>query len=155
MDKAKLNLILASLNTIFVKSEDFIILLVASIHFIWGFVRMTAMRTDITAPTVFINNIFGNLTPLILVAAGVFSFWAVLSSADRNSTMFNIAIGIQQSIVLMTLTSCILAIFHGYPDGTIRPWHFILIDQIPSISIAFHHTLSVLNVDLIRIKNKR
>jgi len=53
----------------------------------------------------------------------------------------------QQGAVIATAGGAIAAVISGhYADGVMRPWAFILADQLPSILIAVFHTLALFDL---------
>ncbi len=109
-------------------------------HILWGIIILfTPFQINTTTLTT-INNLFPNYSygGVLLILGGIL---AIISAELKNKPIiYNIALLAPLIFfVLIAGFNAVNAVLHGqYADGTIRPWQFILADQMhPIILMIF------------------
>ena len=122
------------------------------LHFAWAVLLVTGNTVLGTTPVhafSFIGNNVAIAIVLILVAG---SATAGLVSGKQPYHQA-LAATPQQFLLLISAGGAVDAVIRGqYADGIERPWVFILADQLPSILVAFVHTLALLDLAGIRLR---
>jgi len=121
------------------------IMYVTALHLCWATLILVSPATEATTPLQALVNLFGEgriLSAMFLVGA---AFATV--GAYYPSTLVGVMCMLpQQALLVIAASGAAEAVVRGsYPDGVIRPWIFILADQVSLILLAPAYTLAVLS----------
>lgn len=114
------------------------------IHFIWGLIIFRSIEALYTTPTYALGLIFKDHTLLGLILMAV-SVCATIGYLQKTNNIKHIIFLIPQQITLsISAFGALYMVISGhYADGVTRSIDFILVDQLPIISIALCHFLAV------------
>lgn len=127
----------------------YVVLLASLLHLMWAGLLIADVGAGGSTPVAILLRIFGGpvRATVVLVAvasaAMCFPFVRYRMSAKAMAAMLLP----QQTVLLMSAGAGLWATSIGhYADGVIRPWGFILADQLPVILLALLYTVAVLEV---------
>lgn len=127
-------------------SGGFVMISYASaLHLLWAFVLLFFgyAAAGSTALSGLLLTVGGNRW--VLIVALTFAAVGALLAVGRPPSMLGLSLMLPQQVLLLISTFAGLqAVFMGaYADGVVRPWPFILTDQLPIILAAPLYTVAV------------
>jgi hypothetical protein len=145
----------------------FVVLAVSTLHVTWAILLAFSVPAEHSTPVAAVISVLGgSRTAAIVVLGGtavlaLAASWFHLSSRHKPAHPLLLAAGLipQQFLMLVSAFGGVKAAFDGhYADGIMRPWQFIISDQLAIILGAFLYTaamLVLLRADWRRLENWR
>lgn len=114
------------------------------IHFIWGLIVFRSIEALYTTPTFVLGLIINNHTILGLVLM-LISICSIIGYLQKTSNIKHIILLVPQQVTLcISAFGALYMVMSGhYADGVPRSTDFMLVDQLPIISIALCHFLAL------------
>jgi len=121
------------------------IMYVTALHLCWAVLILMSPVTEVTTPLQALVTLFGEgraLSAMFLVGAA----FATVGAYYPNTLIGVMCMLPQQALLVIAASGAAGAVLQGsYPDGAVRPWIFILADQVGLILLAPAYTLAVLS----------
>jgi hypothetical protein len=117
-----------------------VVLLATLQHTVWGLTDLFTNIHAVTAPTYVLTRLVGGGRLEGLFYLGVAGMAAIGMNSRSISTKLKMLAPQQFSLLLSAAGSLMSVLLNHYPDGTTRPWPFILNDQAANILLALLYT---------------
>jgi hypothetical protein len=125
----------------------YIVMFASLLHLVWAGLLLFDKSAGNSTPVAILTKVCGGpyrtafVLVVVAVAAMIFPFIRYRISTSAMSLMLIP----QQTLLLMSAGAGVYAaVVRHYADGVIRPWPFILSDQLPVILLAVLYTVAVL-----------
>lgn len=136
-------------------SSLFVVALVSLLHLAWAALVIASPVAARSTPIAAVVAVTGSRGGAVAALAGTAVLalavsWVQHSSRTPDVRPGTLALGLipQQFFILASAAGGIGAAVVGhYADGVIRPWQFIIGDQLPVILIAFLYSTAIIVVD--------
>ena len=134
-------------------SSLYVVLLVSLLHLAWAVLLAVSPQAGHPTPIQPVQAVCGGRAGAIaaLTASAVLALTAAVLHrrkvivATIRERLLALALIPQQFLLLVSAGGGVTAAALGhYADGTVRPWEFILGDQLPVILVAFLYTTAIL-----------
>lgn len=128
------------------KYPSLVILAASAYHLLWGGILLAGFHPMFTAnaglaeifPDHYVRGVF-----LVSVAAS--ALWGnYCLNPIQATSRFMSAVPQQFTLLVSSFTAVQATILQSYPDGTVRPWDFILLDQLPLIILALTYSIVII-----------
>lgn len=135
----------------------YIVLFASLLHLVWAGLLFSSEGAGYSTPVAVLLKVFGGevRAGIVLLAVSVAAMWYPFRQYEVSARAIAATLIPQQIILLISAGGALWAVLQGhYADGVIRPFAFILSDQLPSILLALIYTATVLEAAFNPIKSQ-
>lgn len=141
----------------FVRYNQLLIVYATIYHVVWGLLLIVNGGTLNFTGAGVIAGLFHNyrILAVALIGVGLIALGGT-PLLPKKYVVLRLACLIPQQIVLWTSAIAVLeaVAFGHFADGEIRPWQFILIDQMQTLLIALLYTIAVMEPAIFTLQTK-